>query len=323
MENLVKLVTKEIAKRKGLDEEKTNMLLEALKEDDTSEMIKNAFANYVDMAKTASELPDPAKPFALPFLMQASIPGLASKDDIAKTVEKLAVISAAIRAATGDDSSSKLIESLQEQIREQKRMIEELREEKLRKEQEAIVNTFSENFKEIQENVSRLEKKIEEIEVRKESEKKVEVEKKEDDIDTLTKLLEKLKKNVTVAKELGLIKDKDGEEFDVKKAEEVLRKMGYKVEPPMGWEQFKKYLDEKMKEIREQAKKEAMEELEVEEKRLSLVTDFLSSIVGAAIEAFSGGSERSGLAQGVKAAKEAFDRWRTTKSEIEEVKKEK
>ena len=283
------LLVKVLAKRKGIPEDEAKLLLESLKREDDFDEIKQSLAAIADMGEVVGRFPSNVQPLAIPLFAQTLWGGSSRAEKIA---ENVALITAAIKAAYGDDGANKLIEDLRKEI-------QELKEDKLKREQEEMLKRVEETFQSVTDYIRALERKIEQLEGGKE---------RRDELEALEEYLEKLEKTKEKLKKLGLLKERD-EDVDLVKAEELLRKAGYKIEKPLTWDSLQRYIDEQMKKVREEAKKEAMEELKVEEKRLSLITDFITTIAGAAIDAISTSPEGESASK-VEELKRRFDEWR-------------
>jgi len=259
---------KVLAKKKGIPEDEAKLLLESIKESDDYGEIKESLVAIADMGEVVGRLPNGIQPLAVPLIGQAMWSGGSSKAE--KIAENVALISAAIRAAYGtDDGAAKLIEDLRKEI-------QELKEEKLRKEQEEMLSAFKDSLDNVTDYIRALENQIAQIREEKHA---------KDDLDALDEYLEKAKRTKEKLKALGLIKEKEEDEIDLSKAEELLRRAGYKVERPLTWDSLQKYVEEQMKRVREEAKKEAMEELKIQEKREALLVDLFSTLSGAVLDA--------------------------------------
>jgi len=93
---------------------------------------------------------------------------------------------------------------------------------------------------------------------------------------------------------------------------EKLKKQGYKIEPPPDWSTVDKLIDEKIRKVREEAKREAMEELKLQEKRESMLVDFISTVGGAIIDGLRSKGESKLVNE---ALKERVSEWKEKKSE--------
>lgn len=281
-----------LAKKKGIQEEEAKLLLESLKTQDDFDEIKQSLTAIADVGEIITHFPSNIQPLAVPLLAQT----MQSSSRAEKIAENIALISAAIKAAYSDDGT-KLIEELRKEI-------QELKEEKIRKEQEEMLKQVEQTFQSVTDYIKALERKIEQLESQE----------KRDELDELESYLDRVEKTKEKLKRLGLIKEKEEESIDISKAEEVLKKAGYKIERPLTWDSLQKYIDEQMKKIREEAKKEAMEELKIEEKRLTLITDFITTVAGAAIDALSVTETET---EGKAKIKRRFEEWRQALKEAE------
>jgi hypothetical protein len=247
-------------------------------------------------------MPAQVQPLAVPLMAQTLFNAGSSRAQ--KIAENVALITAAIRAAYGsDDGYQKLIEDLRKEI-------QELKEEKMRREQEEILKQVEETFTSVENYIKALEAKIEQLESE-------DGRKSKDEIDILEETLEKIERTKEKLKRLGLIKEREEPDIDLTKAEEILRKAGYKIEKPLTWDTLQNYIEEQMKKIREEAKKEAMEELKIEEKRLAMITDLITTAVGAAFEAMS--SSSSEVEFKGEELKRRFEEWRQRLLQAEQV----
>jgi len=283
---LEELMVKALARRKNIPEEQAQAFLEAIRGTDEYEELKQSLARLVDTGQIVQQLPAQMQPLAMPLMMQAVQGGKSSAEKIA---ERVAMITAAIKAAYGDDSS-KLIEDLRKEIRE-------LKEEKEKKE---VQEMLSQTMSAFQEYVQRLEQRIAQLEAGNGSNRE-----EGDEIDKLERYLEKVEQTKEKLKRLGLVKEGKGEELDPTKAAEVLKKLGYKVEPPPSYEQMRRILDQELRKREEDMRKQLEQELGIQEKKLTMAMDLamaiLDGIVSAATSPTQGGqSEVAKFTQAVK-----------------------
>jgi len=296
-------LVKVLAKRKGIPEDEAKLLLESLKQQDDYEEIKQSLAAIADMGEVVGRFPSTVQPLAFPLFAQAMVGGGSSRAE--KIAENVALITAAIKAAYGTDDGAavKVIEDLRKEI-------QELKEEQMRREQEAMLQQVEQTFQSVTEYIRALEQKIEQLEGNGRREG--------DELDALESYLEKVERTKEKLKKLGLVKDRE-DEADFSKAEEILRKAGYRIEKPLTWDNLERMMEEKLKKIREEARKEAMEELKVEEKRLSMIMDLVSVIAGAAFDAASasGGGQSEGVSKGEE-LRRRFEEWRQSLQTVQE-----
>ena len=282
------LLVRTLAKKKGIPQEEAKLLLEALKQQDDYEEIKKSLSAVADIGRVVNTFPPTIQPLAAPLVTQHMY---SSGSRAEKIAENVALVAAAIKGAYGSDNDSmaQIIEDLRNEIRE-------LKGEKTKQEQEAMMQQFSKTLESVTDYISSLEKKIDKLERNNDGSG--------DDLDVILEYAEKVKQAKESLEQLGMIENKD--KFDISKAEETLKHAGYKIERPMTWESLQQYIESQMKKIREEAKKEAMEDLKMEEKRLSLITDFITTIGGAAIEALSGNEPAGHRSTDLK---ERFSEW--------------
>lgn len=259
-----------LARKKGISEEEAKLLAEAIKSDADIADATTTLAHLADFAEVSNKLPNTAQPLATALFTQTLMQQQGSSTE--KLAERIALITSALRAVEKDDGTQKLIDELRNEIKE-------LREEKVKKEREEMMKLLEDSFSSINDYIKTLEQKISQLEEGKRTSK--------DEIEVIEEAIQRLEKQKEVLKKLGMVKDADEEKIDLAKAEELLRKAGYKIERPLTWESLQDYLSREIEKIRKEAKKEAMEELKVEEKRLSMIMDIISVIAGAAIDAVS------------------------------------
>jgi len=305
---LEEMLVKVLAKRKGIPEEEAKLLLESMKDDDEYEELKKTLATVADVGAVMQNMPPTIQPLAAPLITQTLMSAGGGSSKAAKIAENVALISAAIRAAYGDDGNKD--EHFLEIIRELKEEIKELKEEKMKREQEQLVQQITDTISAISEYMKALEDRIAQIE---ESKNKTPVEKQKDEIDLIEEYLEKLEKTKEKLKKLGLIKEAedDGSKLDLSKAEELLRKAGYRIEKPLTWETLHQYIEEQVKKVKEEAKKEAMEELKVKERQMAMITDLIQVCFGSAIEALA--SKSNGTSSTLPNILERFQQWKQVK----------
>ena len=271
-----------LAKKRGLSEEEARAFLESVKGTDEYDEIKQSLARLIDAGELIQKMPSQVQPLAIPLLMQGVGGGASSKAQ--KIAENVALISAAIRAAS-DDGSSKIIEELRKEI-------QELKEEKARKEYEQIVETMKTYIGELEARVAQLESQSLS---RSEGDEK-------DSIDRLERDLQKIEQTIERLKRLGLIKEAEND-LDVAKATEILKKMGYKVEPPPSYEQIRMMLEQELKKREEEIRKQLEQEYGIKEKKFTMALDLATAIIDGIIAATtsqSGQSEVSRFTQTVR-----------------------
>lgn len=298
---LEETLVKVIAKRKGIPEEEAKLLLESMKDDDEYEELKKTLATIADVGAVMQNMPPTIQPLAAPLITQTLMSGGNSSSKAAKIAENVALISAAIRAAYGDDGKDHYLEI----IKELKEEIKELKEEKAKKEQEQLVQQITDTISAISEYMKALENRIAQIEESKSNTKQ------KDEIELIEEYLEKLEKTKEKLKKLGLIKEKEDDEdsIDLSKAEELLRRAGYRIEKPLTWDTLHKYIEEQVRKVKEEAKKEAMEELKVKEKQMAMITDLIQVCFGSAIEALASKSGSTSFPNVL----ERFQQWKVSK----------
>ena len=199
-------------------------------------------------------------------------------------------------AMRGGDEVSKMIESLKQEI-------QELKDEKVKKEREELLKTLEEELADIRSYVDKVVSKL----ASREAEDK-------DELDALGEYLEKVERTKEKMKALGLIREKEEDDIDLSRAEEILRKAGYRVERPLTWETLQSYIEKEIQKVREEAKKEAMEELRIQEKREAMLVDLFSTISGAVLDAMKGPASASGTS--AEKIVERVREWKGQKQEI-------
>ena len=271
---LEEMLVRILAKKRGLSEEEARAFLESVKGTDEYDEIKQSLARLIDAGELIQKMPSQVQPLAIPLLMQGVGGGASSKAQ--KIAENVALISAAIRAAS-DDGSSKIIEELRKEI-------QELKEEKARKEYEQIVETMKTYIGELEARVAQLESQ---------SISKSEGDEK-DSIDRFERDLQKIEQTIERLKRLGLIKEAEND-LDVAKATEILKKMGYKVEPPPSYEQIRMMLEQELKKREEEMRRQLGQEMGLQEKKMTMAVDLITAIIDGIVSASTtpqtGGSE--------------------------------
>ena len=277
---------KYLAKKRGVPEEEVKLLLEAAKDRD-EERIQEKLAVLAETGELISKMPQQVQQAAMPMIAQTLIP----RQD--RTVERIAAVAAAMR---GGDEVSKMIESLKQEI-------QELKDEKVREEREELLKTLEEELADIRSYVDKVVSKL----ASREAEDK-------DELDALGEYLEKVERTKEKMKALGLIREKEEDDIDLSRAEEILRKAGYRVERPLTWETLQSYIEKEIQKVREEAKKEAMEELRIQEKREAMLVDLFSTISGAILDAMKGPASASGTS--AEKIVERVREWKGQKQEI-------
>ena len=262
-------MVKALARRKNIPEEQVQALLDAVKGTDEYEELKASLARLVDMGQIVQQLPGQMQPLAMPLMMQAVQGGKSSPEKIA---ERVATITAAIKAAYPDDSS-KLIEDL-------RREIQELKDEKQRKEMEEM---FNQTWSAFQEYVKAMEQKIAKLE--SELGGKGGNKEEGDEIDKLERYLQKVEQTKEKLVRLGLVKEGKGEDIDLNKAIETLKRLGYKIEAPPSWEQLKRMMEEEWKKREEEIRKQVEQEYGIQEKKMTMALELATAIIDGIVSA--------------------------------------
>lgn len=249
-----------LAKRKGLQEEEAKALAESLKEDEEQDILTLA-----QTADVISKLPKEIQPTLLSLALQSD-----RKSKFEKIAENVAILSAVLKSINApDESAASAFAAMMEEMRKE---IRELKDEKEKKEKEELIRSLEERFRDY---VSALERKISQLTPRTET---------VDPIDQIKEFVDKVQETKEKMKAIGLLKE-EKEELDVEKAEEILRKLGYKVEKPPSWEAMQRAFEEQLKKMREEIRKETIEELKIQEKREALLVDLITTISGAVLDA--------------------------------------
>jgi len=277
---LEELMVKALAKRKNIPEEEAKAFLDAIKGTDEYEELKQSLARLVDTGQIVQQLPAQMQPLAMPLMMQAVQGGKSSAEKIA---ERVAMITAAIRAAYGDDSS-KLIEDLRKEI-------QALKEEKEKKE---VQEMLSQTISAFQQYIERLEQRIAQLEAGNGRG----IEEEEDEIDKLERYLQKVEQTKEKLKRLGLVREGKGEDIDLDRAIETLKRLGYKVEAPPSWEQLRRMMEEEWKKREEEIRKQIEQEMGIQEKKF---TQAVKNIFGGMSGGGGGGEANAGGSGAVEA----------------------
>ena len=283
-------MVKALARRKNIPEEQVQALLDAVKGTDEYEELKASLARLVDMGQIVQQLPGQMQPLAMPLMMQAVQGGKSSPEKIA---ERVATITAAIKAAYPDDSS-KLIEDL-------RREIQELKDEKQRKEMEEM---FNQTWSAFQEYVKAMEQKIAKLE--SELGGKGGNKEEGDEIDKLERYLQKVEQTKEKLVRLGLVKEGKGEDIDLNKAIETLKRLGYKIEAPPSWEQLKRMMEEEWKKREEEIRKQVEQEYGIQEKKMTMALELATAIIDGIVSAATTPQGQSEVVKFTQAVKSLF-----------------
>jgi len=285
---LEELMVKALAKRKNIPEEEAKAFLDAIKGTDEYEELKQSLARLVDTGQIVQQLPAQMQPLAMPLMMQAVQGGKSSAEKIA---ERVAMITAAIRAAYGDDSS-KLIEDLRKEI-------QALKEEKEKKE---VQEMLSQTISAFQQYIERLEQRIAQLEAGNGRG----IEEEEDEIDKLERYLQKVEQTKEKLKRLGLVREGKGEDIDLDRAIETLRRLGYKVEAPPSWEQLRRMMEEEWKKREEEIRRQIEQELGIQEKKFTMAMDLVTAVIDGIVSAATTPQGQSEVAKFTQAVKNIF-----------------
>ena len=279
---------KAIAKKKGIPQEQAQLLLEAVKGDDTYKDVTEDLAKLIDAGQLVQQLPEQMQPLTMPLLMQAMGSSRSRSREVA---ENAAMIVAALKALDTNDSATQLIEELRKEIQELK---EEKQKKEIKEELESAMGT-------VVQYVQKLEERIASVETQNATRGRQE---EEDELDRLEKYLEKVEQTRERLKRLGLIQEGSANEPDPEKAAEILQKMGYKVEPPPSYEQMKRLLDEELKKREKEIRKQVEQEMGFQEKKMTMAVDLITAIIDGIVSASTtpqtGGSEIAKFTQLVR-----------------------
>jgi len=267
----------EFAKRKGMDEEKIKRLWESInkEKDEDIERMKAYLTNVVDLAAIANEMPDGAKEEIMQKIPLLAMPTQTDTTGrFAKLAEDLLTFREMMRQfekISGEDGSESEKQKLLDEIQKLERKIFEAEQD--------------ERFSELHEKLERLSDTIEELKKNDHHE-----EEKKDVVDSFLESLEEVEQKKRRFRELGLLKDEEENKIDPKKAEEVLRALGYKVERPRSVEEMERFFEQKLQEQRELIKKQIQEEEDRKERRMQMMLDLGSTIVDGILSAAGAGA---------------------------------
>ena len=248
-------VIKALAKKKGISEEEAQVYVEAFKNEYGEEQFKRMVETITGVAQAAQNLP----PDAQKLLLAAASQHMASSGGSAdETLAKLA----AIKAIFGGDDDR--LKGLEEQIKQ-------LMEEKQKNEFLATIEELNENMNK---QIQALQQQIQELQDHKENKDEVEI--------LVEKLTEAEEKKQKLQQLLGV---KQEEKFDITKAVEELKKLGYEVkEPTSALMERIRILEENQQKLIEQAKKEAYEEAMRKAQMQKMWIDFAGNILSSVMD---------------------------------------
>jgi len=279
-----KLLIKKIAERYGVKEEEAEEIFESLKEED--EEFKKLFSELTDSLQVMSELPEPAKNALVPVVQTHLLKRLGG-DDFEDMMKRITAYTAMLKTVMsgGDDEK---VEGLRKELQELKDTLFSLKEAQREEEMDRL-------WQEIQD----LKKAIVEA-------MKAEKVEKKDDIDQLEEILNKIEETKEKMKRLGLLKEAEKDDtIDIKQAEELLKKAGYRVEPPPDWFSVQRIVEQEIKKKEEEIRKKLEEELGIQERRMSMLMDLAMALIEGVIGASTSGGE-SKVAEFVSKVKHLF-----------------
>jgi len=248
-------VIKALAKKKGISEEEAQVYVEAFKNEYGEQEFQNLVNTITGVAQAAQNLP----PDAQKLLLAAASQHMAnSGGGMDESLAKLA----AIKALFGDSDDK--LKGLEEQIKQ-------LMEEKQK-------NEFLETVKQLQDNMNaQIQALQQQIQALQENHQN------KDEVDVLVEKLNEVEEKKQKLQELLGVKQE--EKFDVVKAAEELKKLGYEVkEPTSALMERLKALEDNQQKLIEQAKKEAREEALRQAEVQKMWIDFGSNVFTAVMD---------------------------------------
>jgi len=266
------LLIKKIAEKYGVDEEEAKAVFESLKEEDDD--FKKLLGELTNSLQVLSELPDSAKNALVPVVQSHLLKRFDDDDDIKDTLKRVATYTALLKAVMGGDED-KRVEELKKELQELKETLFNIKEAQREEEMDRL-------WQELQD----LKRAIIEAKKSKEEEKE-----KKDDIDKLEEILTKIEETKEKMKRLGLLKEAEGNGIDIRQAEELLRKAGYRVEPPPDWRSVQQIVEHEIKKKEEEIRKKLEEELGIQERKMSMVMDFAMAVLEGIIGASTSGGQ--------------------------------
>jgi len=295
LEQIVKEQGKRLAEKQGVDPRIIDMVLKA---PDKFRDLERYFEILRGGVEVASALPQDARaPFSA--FMFSNLANLGEDIDPERVATKVATIKETIRALRDDEPNKLLLEK-----------IEKLEQKLAEKEKEEMFNQFSAMLKETIDKVNeRHEETLNEL-----TKLKARIDTPPPEPTSIYDKLEKEAESLLNARkkleELYKILSPEPPRVDESDIIEKLKRQGYKIEPPPDWQTVDRLIDDKIRKVREEARKEAIEELKVQERRESIIVDLVSTVGGAVIDGLRGGGESP---VDKKAVKEGGSEWKEKK----------
>jgi len=264
------LLIKKIAEKYGVDYEEAKTMFESLKKEDDD--FKKLLSELTDSLQVLSELPDPAKNVLTPVIQTHLLNRMGASDDIDDMFKKVTAYTAMLKAVMGKEDDEK-VEKLERELKELKELLLSAKEAQREEEMDRL-------WHELQD----LKRAI--IEAKKPKEEEND---KKDDIDQLEEILTKIEATKEKMKKLGLLKEAEDNGIDIRQAEELLKKAGYRVEPPPDWMSVQRIIQEELKRREEELRKRLEEELGIQERKMGMLMDFAMAVLEGVIGASTSG----------------------------------
>jgi len=298
--SLEEALVKAYAKRKGISEEEARAYIEAVKETGGDEAL-NRLATFFEVlgssAGDISKLDTDMKSWVAPVMGVYAMKTLAAGDRRKVDIEELAERLTVIKSILGGGELEKLYEA---HISDLKSKVEELANRLEAKEREALMQTFQEQLNKVTEaygqQIDYLNKQLENLSKLVEEYRKsppTTAEEKESFISRVTSLQKEIEEFTRALEALGMKVVKPGEEekLNVEEMKRQLEKLGFEVRGPPTWRE----VEERLKKMREELRKEVEEEMHITERKLKILGAIGLSITNALLSAVGRPELQSGM----------------------------
>lgn len=296
VEEVIEKRAEEEARKEDIDQEIWKAIF--AKKPDKFEDLKELLPLIVVNAEAISKTP-PTMQNLLGFALASA---MTRKDEVdpESVVTKAVTLKETLKMLRDKDENDEFTKTLMREIEELKKRLDEKEKEEMRRMLGEVVESLEEKYK-----------TLEGIVLQREREGSGEV--KKGVTDELREKIEEIRGLKELMKEMAssFEGEKKSEEIDLAAAVKKLKELGYEVKGP---HDLLNELSKRMDEIKEEAKREAMEELRIQEKREAMLVDLFSTISGAILDAMKGPASASGTS--AEKIVERVREWKGQKQEI-------
>ena len=281
------LAVKALAKKRGIPEAQAETIIEAMKNDYGTETFQRWVSTIALNAETLAKLPPDLRQNMSVVAAQTLAGGGGSGSAIDDFGAKIAVIKEAFRDDTRPPSTDP---ELRQKIEGLQQLVQEMKDEKTKKEWEEMVGGLQERLDKMQEQMTNQSQP-------KES---------EDSIDKLAKDAESIQNRFGKLRELlGIKETAPSTPLDSEGMKKELLSRGYKVEGPKTIEEVEKALRKEWAERETKIKEETLKAVKSDEKKMSMIVDLGTSLIESVIPVLGKGGGAKGLEIASKALQTA------------------